>query len=321
MPKVFISHSWEDNKIAQMIAERLKNDGVDIWVDYEGISGGDSLPDKICYALEWCDILLLLWSKASVESYYVGLEWKSALDLQKKIIPCNLDGSGMPAILRSFSYINFQNIEMVHSELRKALNFKIISHFDKMKSSEWHSFKLSKSSFTYSLRSNPKSLSTGSVQMMLKKYDFFCNRQKWNKAYSNPKGKGLKNDFEFQIDKQVVVDCITGLIWQQSGSYEKLNFEKSKEYIKLLNREKYAGFNNWQLPTLEQAMSLLESQKINRELYIDPKFDPKQTLIWTADNYKYQSCIWIVNFGYGICDDFYVDQYCFVRAVCSIGIS
>lgn len=122
MPKVFISHSWEDNEIARNLAQQLKQDGAEIWIDYARISGGDSLSDRISEALEWCDILILIWSKAASESYYVKLEWQSALDLQKKIIPCIVDDTNRPIILRSLVYIDFSVFENGYNKIKLAIN-------------------------------------------------------------------------------------------------------------------------------------------------------------------------------------------------------
>ncbi len=44
MPKVFLSHSWDDNEISRKIAQDLKRDGAEIWIDHARISGGESLP-------------------------------------------------------------------------------------------------------------------------------------------------------------------------------------------------------------------------------------------------------------------------------------
>jgi len=90
MPKIFISHSWEDNDVSRRLSADLKRDGADIWIDYARIAGGDSLPKQIGVALKWCDILLLVWSKSAETSYYVNLEWETALDMQKRIILCPL---------------------------------------------------------------------------------------------------------------------------------------------------------------------------------------------------------------------------------------
>ena len=95
----------KDNEISRKLAEYLKRDGAEMWIDYARISGGESLPDRISEALEWCDTLVLLWSDSAAKSYYVGLEWKSALDLKKKIIPCIIDNTVRPAILRTVNWL------------------------------------------------------------------------------------------------------------------------------------------------------------------------------------------------------------------------
>ena len=85
-PKIFISYAWKNQTIAKRLQSDLKGDGVEVFVDYEKISGGDSLPERISAALEWCNTLVLLWSADSAQSYYVKQEWSSAFHLQKKII-------------------------------------------------------------------------------------------------------------------------------------------------------------------------------------------------------------------------------------------
>jgi hypothetical protein len=52
----------------------------------------------------------------------------------------------------------------------------------------------------------------------------------------------------------VVVDTLTGLMWQQSGSKKVKSYKEAKEYIKKLNKKQFAGYNNWRLPTLEEAV-------------------------------------------------------------------
>ncbi len=124
MPKVFISHSWEDNELSRKIAQYLKEDGAEIWIDYARIKPGEGMPDRIGEALEWCDTLVLVWSKNAGSSYYVKLEWQSALDMQKKIIPCIMDDTKRPPILRGFLYIDFKNFEQGYAQLLYALNLK-----------------------------------------------------------------------------------------------------------------------------------------------------------------------------------------------------
>lgn len=124
------------------------------------------------------------------------------------------------------------------------------------------------------------------------------------------------NEYELQSDGKVVYDKATGLMWQQSGSKDNINFGDAKNYIATLNSETFAGYNNWRLPTLEEAKSLLEPKRNEtNNLYIDPIFDEMQTWIRTSDQYSASSA-WVVLFYYGLCSyDAFYGFNVYVRAV------
>ncbi len=107
---------------------------------------------------------------------------------------------------------------------------------------------------------------------------------------------------------------MTGLTWQQSGSEDQMTYEKAKSYIAGLTQSNFGGYNDWRLPTLEEAMSLMEREKQYGDLYIDPAFDRKQGWIWTVDT-EGTTVAWVVNFAYGICLSRSVDDSRYVRAV------
>jgi hypothetical protein len=123
-PRVFISYAWEYQPLAKQLQADLQRDGVEVFVDYEKITGGDSLPARISAALEWCNTLILLWSAEAAQSYYVAQEWESAFHLQKRIIPCVLDGTVLPALLRGRLYLNFSSFEWGYVQLCHALGIK-----------------------------------------------------------------------------------------------------------------------------------------------------------------------------------------------------
>jgi hypothetical protein len=92
-----------------------------------------------------------------------------------------------------------------------------------------------------------------------------------------------------------------------------MTYADAENYIRELNKKGVAGYNDWRLPTLEEAMSLMELSKKNGDLYIDPVFDKTQRWIWTADKFP-AGVAWVVGFYGGHClYGLYVSRY--VRAV------
>ncbi len=97
---------------------------------------------------------------------------------------------------------------------------------------------------------------------------------------------------------KVIVDHSTGLMWIQSGSRDYMRWASAKDWIEKLNYRKYAGYNDWRLPTLEEAITLLEPERKSNGLYIDPLFNDEQWGIWSGDIYG-QGGAWSVYFSLG----------------------
>lgn len=150
-------------------------------------------------------------------------------------------------------------------------------------------------------RSKPEGgLSPETVQIMLKDNDLFDSRR-------NSVGAGISHKYEAQNGGMVVCNFATGLTWQQSGSQSDMNYERVNNYISRLNHEQFAGYNDWRLPTLEEAMSLMEPPQKNNNLHIDQIFNPCQVRIWTSD-FRRDSMSWVVRFDAGYCDYVYNDS-------------
>ncbi len=132
--------------------------------------------------------------------------------------------------------------------------------------------------------------------------------------YRNPDGKGIVHQYELQAKGQVVFDAASGLVWQQFGSDQTLSYDLAKTYIAQLNKDKYANYNDWRLPTLQEAMSLMEAEKMGNNLYINPVFDAKQFWIWTSDQ-PGAHLVWDVDFSFGGCDFSSIRGNWYVRAV------
>ncbi|GAK60917.1 leucine Rich Repeat domain protein [Candidatus Vecturithrix granuli] len=106
----------------------------------------------------------------------------------------------------------------------------------------------------------------------------------------------IRNDYEDRGN--VVFDRATGLLWQKSGSEGFLTYEQAEEYVDTLNREEFAGFYDWRLPTMPELMSLLEPKKQSNGLYINSVFNSNQTWCWSGDK-RSSSSAWLVHFTTG----------------------
>jgi len=125
----------------------------------------------------------------------------------------------------------------------------------------------------------------------------------------------IENDFEDL--GEIVTDQATGLMWQKSGSDTSLTYKEAQAYIEQLNRDRFAGYNDWRLPTIEELMSLLEPEKQSNGLYINPLFDAKQQWCWSADK-RSPGPAWLVSFDDGYVYWGFLNYYYYVRAVRSL---
>jgi len=154
---------------------------------------------------------------------------------------------------------------------------------------------------------------------VLEKYKMI-NAKNYYDRHLNPNGEGVNHKFELQ-DDSLVYDAATGLTWQRWGSSEALRtFEKAQNYIAQINRDKFGGHSDWRLPTLDEAMSLMEPEAQRDEMAITSKglhiaalFGKEQQWIWTADKYTISQA-WYVDFFNGVCSNSPY-TYIFVRAV------
>ncbi|MDM8555635.1 pentapeptide repeat-containing protein [Desulfococcaceae bacterium HSG7] len=106
----------------------------------------------------------------------------------------------------------------------------------------------------------------------------------------------IRNYFDDQ--GEVVLDGRTGLMWQKSGSNERLTHQKAQVYVVKMNRKRLADFGDWRLPTLPELKSLLKSKKQSDGLCINPIFDNRQEWCWSSDKLSGGGA-WSVSFNDG----------------------
>jgi small GTP-binding protein len=110
---VFLSHSSKDKPLVRRIAERLKADGVRVWLDEWEIRAGDSIPAKVEEGLEHSRVLVLCMSENAFGSDWAQLEagtfrFRDPLNKERRFIPLRLDDTPARGSLAQFLHIDWR---------------------------------------------------------------------------------------------------------------------------------------------------------------------------------------------------------------------
>ena len=296
--KILIYYTHEDIGSAKKIYHDLKRYGLDVWIDYEHVLPGQSWKSAIEEIIKQCKYCLaLISSNTTSENGFLRNELKFILELLSRhpelniyLLTVRLDDCEPSLKNSGINFIDLFPEDQYRNGLKKILYLV--------------------NPRSLSLRNSPMPLSETDVLYTIKQHDFFDK-------YLNPEGLGFNHQYkELTLNgKQVIFDQKTNLVWQKGGSEKGMIFKKTEEWILFLNQREHAGFEDWRLPTLEEAISLLEPHKKNAFLFIDPIFEDKQTWIWTTDLVKDQPQVWAIHFLFGRCSVSPLDANMFVRAV------
>ncbi|MBI4382957.1 MAG: DUF1566 domain-containing protein [Nitrospinae bacterium] len=78
-----------------------------------------------------------------------------------------------------------------------------------------------------------------------------------------------------------IYDSLTSLTWTAEDSrlaLEKdISWEEANTWAEELNKKKFGGHGDWRLPTIQEALSLFDAKKLNKDfkngdIHIDPIF-------------------------------------------------
>ncbi len=108
---VFISYSRKDQEFVRQLSVNLRNEGFDLWIDVEQISGGVNWPQTIANRLKQSTVVIFVASKHSEESSWMTFEVSTFLSLGNIVIPIVIDDEGefrMPERLKSIQWIDFR---------------------------------------------------------------------------------------------------------------------------------------------------------------------------------------------------------------------
>jgi TolB-like protein/Tfp pilus assembly protein PilF len=102
---LFFSYSRTDQKQALPLIRALEQQGHAVW--WDGLlEGGDNFLPTTQAALETADVVVVVWSKTSIDSHWVRDEATVGRD-RRRLVPLSIDGSLPPLGFRQFQVIDF----------------------------------------------------------------------------------------------------------------------------------------------------------------------------------------------------------------------
>lgn len=291
---IFISYAREDHAAALRLYQDLKRVGLNPWLDTEGLIPGQRWKTTITQAIHNSRYFIALLSSSSVSGKgFVNKEIAEALeslemypDSEVFLLPIRLN-----------------ECQPAHARLSDLHWVDMFPSWDEGLIKILNAFAGGQPGI--SLRSHTLSLSEHAASEMIRERGFY-------EVGENPTGRGIKHEYVLQSDNRIVLDKTTGLFWKRTA-YKSVSLDGAREYLKALNQEKYCGFEDWRLPTLEEAMSLVEPQEYGEAgFYLAPVFQGA-AWIWTADlSGKRDEGAWIVFYNSGSCGACYINggKYC-----------
>lgn len=124
---------------------------------------------------------------------------------------------------------------------------------------------------------------------VIRKWDFFDSEL-------NLSGK-FENSFISPGNPEIIIDQRTSLMWQRDG-LDIHSIRTIQRNIGELNKNNFAGFSDWRLPTMEEAMSLMEPEKNAKDVFLQPCFSKEQPFIFVAAQRK-PGGYWFVDYKQG----------------------
>lgn len=105
---VFISYSRQEVPFVDILLEELENRSIQTWLDYRSLVPGKAWFEQIIAGIDSADVVLLVVSRASITSPNVEVEYKRALEKNKRILLIIFEAVPLPVELQGCEWIDFR---------------------------------------------------------------------------------------------------------------------------------------------------------------------------------------------------------------------
>ncbi len=140
-----------------------------------------------------------------------------------------------------------------------------------------------------SLPTEQRSLTDNQIAELLAHWNFYDSTL-------NPEGE-FSNGLTAGEDSLTLIDESTNIMWQRSG-LDLCSVRKMIRDIEELNKKGFGGYHDWRFPTIEEAMSLMESAKNAKGLHLHYCFSKEQPFIFVSTKRK-PTGYWFVDYKQG----------------------
>ena len=126
-PTIFLAHSSQDKFFVRRLAEELRKNGVNIWIDEAEIKVGDSLTEKIGKAIKETDYFGVVLSHNSINSEWVQKELQIANQKEIRegkivVLPILMESVEIPPFLSDKLYADFTTPDKFESSVKKLVD-------------------------------------------------------------------------------------------------------------------------------------------------------------------------------------------------------
>jgi hypothetical protein len=141
---IFMSYSHHDRDFATRLAAQLVKQRARVWIDAWELHVGDSIVDRVQAALSGANALLVVLSRASVESQWCKKELSSGLlrELEEKrvvVLPVLLEDCEIPLFLRGKLYADFRtDFDAGLKAVMEAVALVTAESLGRLDDPEWH---------------------------------------------------------------------------------------------------------------------------------------------------------------------------------------
>src|SRR6516165_10911181 len=88
---IFISYAQdEDGARALELADRLEAEGVGVWIAHRSIEGAQNYGPEVVAAIDRCQVVVVLCSRAALHSRHVAVELQLAFEAGRPRLPLRL---------------------------------------------------------------------------------------------------------------------------------------------------------------------------------------------------------------------------------------